>query len=92
MPCSMPRWPGSTGASRGRAPISNDVEGAHEAPLAEGRGGRGVVRRVVAILAIKLLALLALYFAFFGPEHRPAIVPDTVHEHLLGRPPSSPEQ
>jgi len=41
-------------------------------------------RDIATVLALKLVALGALYFAFFSPDHRVDVSPQSVEAQLIG--------
>ncbi len=45
---------------------------------------RSPLRRQIALaIGLKLIALAVLWFAFFGPEHRPLVTPATLEKQLF---------
>jgi hypothetical protein len=45
--------------------------------------GSALAREIALILLFKLIAILLLFFLFFGPQHRPDVTPEQVHQSVF---------
>lgn len=45
-----------------------------------------LAREIAVVLTVKVLLLLALFLLFFGPERRPDMTPDLLHQLLAPAP------